>query len=103
MKLTELDPCWVDAGGEGVTRNGQPVPRRAGVMLGFDCPCGSGQRVGLYFRNPLDGGPPIDHPASWQRTGESFDTLTLEPSIQRADPNGCRCHFFIRNGEIVYA
>ena len=107
MRLTALNPHWIGAGGAGITDSltGKPVPQREGVMLGFDCPCGSEQCVGLYLRNPVDGGPPVDrgNAASWQRTGDSFETLTLEPSIQRADPNGCRCHFFIRNGQIVYA
>jgi hypothetical protein len=48
--------------------------------------------------NPLDGGPAIepDRP-HWQRTGDTFDAMTLTPSIQRL--GGCRWHGYITNGE----
>lgn len=65
MKLTDLDPRWLGAGGEGVTRDGQPVPERRGVAISFRCPCSGGShedwdRVVIEFNNPLDGGPPHD-------------------------------------------
>jgi hypothetical protein len=100
-----MNPRWVGYGGEGVSENGLPVPRREGVGIFFDCPCGKpGCRCSLLFRNPLDGGPQVcpDHP-SWQRTGDTFASLTLDPSIQRADPGGCRWHGFLRNGEFINA
>lgn len=98
MKLADLNPRWVGAGGEGVTETatGQPVPRREGVAISFDCPCGCAQRVGIHINPPLDGGPPIsDH--HWQRTGDTFENLTLRPSIQRV--GGCAWHGFITNGQ----
>lgn len=106
MKLIDLDPHWVGNGGEGVTdRNGNAVPWRDAVAISFKCPCGDGREVCLMLRNPLDGGPPLEgyEGHSWQREGETFETLTLTPSIQRADPGGCRWHGFITNGEIVNA
>jgi len=107
MKLIELDPHWVGGGGDGVTQNGQPVPRREGVGLGFDCPCGCDSRMYVGFANPLDGGPAYDpRPnAQWQRTGDTFEALTLTPSILRRQVNGkgCSWHGFITNGEIVNA
>lgn len=37
MKLIELNPRWVGAGGEGVSdRHGDPVPWREGVGVSFD-------------------------------------------------------------------
>jgi len=74
-----------------------------------DCPvCGDkGSESGadhfmfIPFANPLDGGPPI-YPAPhnvWTRTGDTFETISLTPSIQRQDE--CRWHGFITNGEIV--
>jgi len=48
---------------------------------------------------PLDGGPPVDGPKHvWTRTGDTFETLTLRPSILRMD--GCRWHGFVTNGEV---
>lgn len=102
MKLVDLNPRWVDAGGEGVrvAATGEPVPHRTGVALSFDCPCGCAQRIGIHVNPPLDGGSPIsDH--NWVRTGDDFATLTLRPSIQRV--GGCEWHGFITNGEAVNA
>lgn len=106
MKLIDLDPGWVGAGGEGITQNGQPVPERHGVGIAFDCPCGQcGSRCYVGFSNPLDGGPAHDPRIGqqWERTGETFETLT--PSIQRhkVGEHGCTWHGFIRAGEIVHA
>jgi len=97
MRLIDLNPAWVGYGGEGVTHDGQPVPRRERVGLWFDCPCGNGEKVALMFRNPPDGGPAMQG-NTWERTGNTFETLTLKPSIQRSDPNGCRWHGFLTDG-----
>ena len=103
MKLVDLDPRWVGAGGEGITRDGQPVPERHGVGVTFLCPCRScGIRCYVPFANPLDGGPAYEVDcACWQRTGETFDALTLTPSILRStDKGGCGWHGFVTNGEV---
>lgn len=109
MKLTDLNPRWVGAGGEGITQNGEAVPARHGVGISFDCPCGKcGIRCYVDFANPLDGGASLwdeypTHPA-WQRTGETFKTLTLTPSILRSRAKGgCGWHGFITNGEVTGA
>lgn len=102
MKLTDLNPRWVDAGGEGITRNGQPVPWRRGVGMTLDCPCGCGERHYVAFIQPLDGGPALDDDGPrWSRTGDSFEALTLTPSLQK--PDGCRWHGFITKGEVTTA
>lgn len=106
MKLTELDPHWVGAGGEGVSdKDGHPVPERHGVGLSFNCPEGCDSRGYVSFENPLDGGPAYEiRPGQqWQRTGDTFETLTLTPSIQRhkVGDHGCSWHGFITNGEII--
>ena len=103
--LIDLDPAWVGAGGEGISdQAGNPVPARHGVGLACECPCGCGSRLYVGFENPLDGGPPHvpEHPL-WKRTGETFETLTLIPSIQRhkIGEDGCTWHGFITNGEAV--
>lgn len=112
IPLVQLDPLFVGSGGEGVTdKDGNPVPRREGIGLSFRCPCGKHDeydRVFVTFANPIDGGPPLDRGytgdrglPTWHRTGETFETMTLSPSIQRADPNGCRWHGHIINGAAV--
>lgn len=108
MKLVDLDPRWVGAGGEGISRRRpdgtlEPVPARHGIGVTFDCPCGRcGVRGFVPFENPLDGGPPLhDEHARWQRSGETFDALTLRPSILRStDEGGCGWHGFVTNGEL---
>lgn len=104
VRLAELNPHWVAGGGDGVTRNGQPVPRREGVGVMFDCPCGKcGMPCYIPFRNPLDGGPAYDNDRNaWERTGDTFETLTLKPSVLRnTAKGGCGWHGFVTDGAIV--
>lgn len=107
QRLVDLDPHWVGAGGEGIRdKHGNPVPERHGVGVSFDCPCGQcGVRGFIPFENPLDGGPPLhDERARWQREGDTFDTLTLRPSILRSrDKGGCGWHGYITNGQVTTA
>ena len=95
MRLVDLDPCWVSAGGDGVTVDGQPAPRRERVGVSVECPCGCDSRLYVPFANPPDDGPPLK---GWQRTGETFEVLTLSPSIFRR--SGCGWHGFITAGMI---
>ena len=102
MKLTDLSPKWIGAGGEGVTSaDGTPAPERHGVAVTFDCPCGCGTRAMIEFKTAIDGKP--WRADAWDRTGDTFETLTLAPSIQRAEPDGCRWHGFIRGGKVITA
>lgn len=135
MRLVDLHPQLLGSGGEGVSRQTgrpcpsctggvqpecatchgtgreyEPAPRREGVGVIFDCPCGNhdeGHQCYVPFANPLDGGPPTDPggwhgSGGWQRTGDTFDTLTLTPSIyRREDLGGCGWHGFITNGEVT--
>lgn len=101
MRLVDLDPRWVDNGGDDVTDGAdKPVPLRKGVALAFNCPCGCKDDVAIHITNPLDGGPKLMHDGfpTWERTGEDFESLTLRPSILRM--GGCGWHGFITNGEI---
>jgi hypothetical protein len=61
-----------------------------GVMI--DCP-NCGMSGAAWFKNPIDGGPPV-HPVQWDRTGETLETLTLNPSFQMIG----HYHSWIRNG-----
>ncbi len=102
MRLIDLNPKWIGAGGEGVTlADGSPAPERHGVGIVFDCPCGCGTRAMIEFTIATDGKP--WRAGAWKRTGDTFDMLTLSPSIQRAEPDGCRWHGFIRDGKAVNA
>lgn len=93
MKLTDLDPHWM------ITTDG-----RQGMGVNFECPhCDGDQRLGVWFSNPLDGGEPAsaEHgPAPrWKRTGDSFENMTLTPSIDAS--NSGHWHGFITNGEVT--
>lgn len=102
MKLVDLHPEWIGHGGEGVTDlNGKPVPYQAGVGVMFDCPCGGTKcgRVFVYIDPPLEG-PAIHYGQTfWQRTGDTFENLTLKPSILRLGV--CGWHGFVTNGEVT--
>ena len=102
MRLTDLNPVFVGGGGHGVSMNGEDVPRRDGVGVMLDCPCGAGIcRLYVPFTNPLDGGPQHG-PQGWQRTGETFETLSLTPSILRTNSVcDCKWHGYITNGEVI--
>lgn len=91
--LVDLDPHWLF---QGDGRRGQGVT--------FLCPCCVGtdreRRVGVAFKNPLDGGTPlVDFGPLWQREGETFETLTLSPSIDISASG--HWHGFIRAGVVT--
>ncbi len=84
--LVDADPHWVDYG------------ERRGVLLQFECPIHDGCHLGVPVDPALDGGPPPEG-RGWKRTGDTFETLTLSPSIRiLGGANGCRWHGFIRGG-----
>lgn len=92
MKLIDLDPHWL------VTESG-----RLGMGVMFECPHCREDRLGVWFANPLDNGSPAapEHRPlpRWQRSGDTFETLTLSPSIN-AESHG-HWHGFITNGSII--
>jgi len=101
---------------------GDDVPR--GVH--FDCPEGhEGCSHVIPFSPAFDGSPTPgwqQNGAVWQRTGDTFETLTLSPSIRRIptyasreaalaagalpeylnESHFCAFHGFIQNGQIVF-
>lgn len=102
MKLRDLDARFLDSYG-GTNSEGVVFPHRTGVGVIMNCPCGThGEDNQLYvpFEAPLDGGPCLER-KGWKRTGDTIDTLTLSPSVLRADPDGCGWHGWIRNGEAI--
>lgn len=72
-RLTEADPKWFDH------------------VLTFECPVHEDcRRVQVPTKPGSANG--------WDRSGESFETLTLAPSIKVLRPEECGWHGFVRNG-----
>jgi hypothetical protein len=101
VRLTDLNPKWI-----ALEENGDAL----GVT--FLCPHCRQAHVGVYFAEPVDtnGVPGIDpslplfiaqHPENlyWHRAGDSFDTLTLTPSVD-VSKHG-HWHGFVTGGEIT--
>ena len=105
MRLSDLNPVFLSHGGEGITdvMTGMPVPKTEGIGVVFDCPCGNHEeehRCYVPFSNPMGPGPAVRGAGKgWHRQGDTFDTLTLTPSILRI--GGCGWHGFITKGEIL--
>lgn len=101
MKLSDLKPVFLQTGGSGVwDADGNPIPVTLGVGVVFDCPCGNhdeDHRCYVPFKNPIGPGPYVNE-KGWQRTGDTFETLTLTPSVLRI--GGCGWHGFITDGEV---
>lgn len=105
MRLNDLSPHWITMPGAGDDKLG----------LTFRCPhCPPGERgettyLGVWFKEPIDpdAHPGIDWPTYmlqnpertyWHRAGDSFDNLTLSPSVDASAVG--HWHGFIQNGEI---
>lgn len=92
MRLVDLNPRWWAAAG----RHGQGIR--------FDCPCcvAAGRPpvlVLVAFANPLDGGAPCaERSPHWSRQGETFDDLTISPSIDGSSTG--HWHGWVTAGEI---
>lgn len=115
--LVECNPHWVTWSG----KEGDPPD-----AIYFDCPEGhEGCKRVIPFTPALDGTPrPVrqSNGAHWARKGDTFETLTLSPSIRGiptyesreaalaagakaeylADSMFCRVHIFVRDGKIVF-
>ena len=70
-----------------------------GVDVALDCPCSSGPAtkstcplIDLWTAAPPDPG------ATWRRTGDTIETLTLRPSVLRL--SDCRWHGFVTNAKL---
>lgn len=103
MKLTDLDPRWAADGDIVIGGISQHFESRHGMAVSFQCPCCAGTeratRLAVWFANPVDGLPPTDDASHlWQRQGESFDNLTLSPSVDASQYG--HWHGFISAGEI---
>ncbi len=67
--------------------------------ISFDCPghrdvyC----RLAVMFANPVDGGESYGVQYQWQRTGDTFETLSLTPSVNVPD----HWHGHVTNGDVT--
>lgn len=77
------------------------LPRRGVVLLkddgenwavGFKCPCGCGENIQLLIPDYMA--------PSWQLVIHSNNDITLNPSVWMTE--GCRSHFWIRKGKVVW-
>lgn len=105
MILTELDPRWLRI-------SAAPDGWKCGVS--FKCPHCRDLRLAVWFTVPVRIGNPLtpDEEAVWRRlaeahlagrnlwarTGESFETLTLSPSIDCSSDG--HWHGFIEGGMV---
>lgn len=117
MKLVDLEPVWIE----------RPFGRVVGVR--FICPKDDGagphregHSVCVLFTNPLDGAaahpddstvPGNSKGRRWQRSGTTFDDLSLSPSVDCTTSEGCdqsehsQCahthcwHGNVSNGEVT--
>jgi hypothetical protein len=96
---------WVLPARQLVVVNGDSLPdllpRRDLVVVrdghedwsvGMRCPCGCGQRVELALIPEAD--------PKWQLMVDREARPTLQPSVWLRD--GCRSHFYVRSGKVVW-
>ncbi len=96
MRLVDLDANFfvhVQAGDREFLRHPPTAEGAHGVA--FDDPNGSGNRINVWFANPLCIQVKTGE-RGWTRTGTTLEDLTLSPSI---DAKGI-WHGFVRSGTI---
>ena len=107
MRLIDLAPRWFT-----IPQCAPGIDVRIGLT--FLCPHCRTQRLGVQFTPPLDREGvfatlgikwPFGDGPVWQREGDTFETITLTPSIdasgrERIDFDG-HWHGFVRNGEVT--
>lgn len=100
MKLIDLNPRWASDAEIVIGGVARRFENRHGMAVSFECPCCRKIRLAVWFANPIDGLPPTDDASHlWNRAGETFETLTLTPSIDASDDG--HWHGFITAGEIA--
>jgi hypothetical protein len=101
MKLTDLKPRWI-----GLSNWESEDDFYIGVS--FQSPMKTGQRLAVLFDPPIDPaglaekygwGKMFPDAKHWQRTGDTFENLTLSPSLDFSARG--EWHGLITNGEAV--
>lgn len=108
VNLIDLEPRWC-------AQFGAPEDAKQGVS--FQCPHCKAVRLAIFFANPICSNPAADLKQvhrdqayeghlgdhhiggiAWQRSGETFETLTLSPSVDASSFG--HWHGWIQNGEV---
>ena len=81
---------------DNLPRNASVVVSSGGISkwISFDCPCRSGHRILL---NTDKGRRP-----AWSVAYSAAGRLSINPSVDYHDSKR-RCHYFVRNGKILWA
>lgn len=96
MRLVDLEPRWTAA-----KTTFRYAEDRRGMGVSFLCPHCRSTRLAVFFKNPIDGHEPAEGELLWDRAGDTFDTLSLSPSIDAgAIQFKQHWHGHITNGEI---
>lgn len=98
MRFSALNPLFVADKRELPTADGAGGGR-------YTCPCGE-HGVVIPFSNPLNGSKLSGYGGGWERAGSTVEDLTLAPSIRTVGgpaPHAECAHYFIRNGDVVFA
>ena len=107
MDLSALEPQFLLLESPGSYQHVGTIAEADGVL--FLCPVcfrSNGGEVGTHSvicwapKVPLTESP---GPGRWRFSGTGYADLTLAPSISLPGDDGCRAHFFVRNGQIVFA
>ena len=110
--LIELDPCWVRLCPDGKSVQGivglpeDPTLVVAGPVVGvsFVCPsCPCGHRIAIPFQScPIEVSWLQGRDVRWGRSGETFESLTTNPSINCDHGGPCTFHGWIKNGQVTW-
>lgn len=108
-KLVDLEPEFVGRYAATGHWRLDSVEGAQGIL--FVCPKCGNHSVLCWFKNPRNAPQVPDdafpRPGRWTFSGDTFDVLTLEPSVDLSvvneknpiHPSRCYWHGFIRNGE----
>jgi hypothetical protein len=116
VKLADLEPTFLgqyreDDGGRASYRQLDSVEGAQGVL--FICPKCGNHSVLCWFVNPRNAPRVPDsafpRPGRWTFSGDTFDVLTLTPSVDLSQvtdenpkhPSRCYWHGFLTNGEAI--
>ena len=105
-RLSDLHPAWICPPKDGIGFVELSTGHRPHVLWGLHMLCPicfmrNGGPVGTHAIHCLTLDAPADMPplpGRWAVMGETLTRLTLSPSVDL--PNGCKAHFWVRDGQI---
>jgi hypothetical protein len=109
IPLTALEPSWVYLTGPTTVKGicgPPPEELQSGPKVGisFACPtCPSGHRIAIPFKTcPLEAGWLAGKDIRWDHSGDTYETLTVKPSINCDHGGCCRFHGWITGGKVTW-